>query len=256
MSSWADQSDPSYNEPWSAASSSYQEQDSRGSTHAAPSQRKRLQLKPRSTKKPSESSGTSAASSSSPFGAAKPREEVLAQKGIDPKLVDERIQKKATPLRFTKEQEEELEILRAGLTKVEEELRDANERELPEEKFRVETERRRKELNEVMKNFQELNLQTQQEQLAEKANKPRQKFERPSERRRRLEQEGGGGGHHHHDDHNQHHHHGERRHNEHGGERRHNEHGERSHNEHRGGSSNDPYSSFGGRHHSNKGEGF
>ena len=45
--------------------------------------------------------GTARKSSSNPFGAAKPREEVLAKKGIDAKLVDLRIEKKSTPVRLT-----------------------------------------------------------------------------------------------------------------------------------------------------------
>lgn len=63
------------------------------------------QLKPRSAQAGTTSSNTSGSGSrrsANLFGAAKPREEVLAKKGIDAKLMDERIQKKVAPVRFTK----------------------------------------------------------------------------------------------------------------------------------------------------------
>ena len=46
---------------------------------------------------------SSTAASSSIFGAAKPREEVLQSKGIDPKAVEKRVEKKASIVRFTGE---------------------------------------------------------------------------------------------------------------------------------------------------------
>ncbi len=67
--------------------------------------RPRLQLKPRSKAAPQDSSGAAAAGggSSSIFGAAKPREAVLASKGIDPTLVDKRVERKASVARLTGE---------------------------------------------------------------------------------------------------------------------------------------------------------
>jgi pyruvate/2-oxoglutarate dehydrogenase complex dihydrolipoamide acyltransferase (E2) component len=59
------------------------------------------QLKPRSQAAASAATHASAGKSN-PFGAAKPREEVLASKGIDPKLVEERIEKKAHAVHYTR----------------------------------------------------------------------------------------------------------------------------------------------------------
>lgn len=63
------------------------------------------QLKPRSAEGAAEaakSDATSSKAKSNPFGAAKPREEVLQKKGVDVKLVDSRIEKKAEILHLTK----------------------------------------------------------------------------------------------------------------------------------------------------------
>lgn len=64
--------------------------------------RPRLQLKPRSKAAPQDS-GAAGGGSSSIFGAAKPREAVLASKGIDPTLVDKRVERKASVARLTGE---------------------------------------------------------------------------------------------------------------------------------------------------------
>ena len=62
-----------------------------------------LQLKPRSAQGVADAQKSAAASAkSNPFGAAKPREQVLAAKGVDAKLVDSRIDKKAEVLHLTK----------------------------------------------------------------------------------------------------------------------------------------------------------
>lgn len=61
-----------------------------------------LQLKPRGSSSQSQQQASSNSGKSSIFGAAKPREEVLASKGIDAKLVDERITKKATTVHYTR----------------------------------------------------------------------------------------------------------------------------------------------------------
>ena len=88
-----------------------------------------------------------------------------------------------------------------------------NEMELPEEEYRVTAEKKRTELNDLVKGFHELNFKERSEKAAERKegaggdaaagkgggekSSSQRKFERPSERRRRLEQErrdGGGGG--------------------------------------------------------------
>jgi hypothetical protein len=77
------------------------------------------------------------------------------------------------------------------LTKAEAALRDANENELPEEKYRVVVEEKRKELNDMLASFA-----AEASEKEESVPKTR-KFERPSERRKRLDEERGG----HHDEH-------------------------------------------------------
>jgi len=93
--------------------------------------------------------------------------------------MDSRIERKAEVHHFTKEQEAEIEAVRAQLTAAEKEWREANEKELPEESFRVEAEAKRKELNDLMEKFTELNTISE---------KPHQHKERPSERRSRDDQ--------------------------------------------------------------------
>mmetsp|Transcript_12773 Transcript_12773/g.19037 ORF Transcript_12773/g.19037 Transcript_12773/m.19037 type:complete len:284 (-) Transcript_12773:141-992(-) len=170
---------------------------------AVPAGRPRLQLKPRSKAAAPQAAG---GGSSSIFGAAKPREAVLASKGIDPTLVDKRVERKASVARLTAEQDRQVEGLRKELTEVEEKLREANEQELPEEEYRVAAEEKREELNKLMKEFAEMNLKGPsadvkvEEGADTKGGKAdgRKHYERPSERRRRLEakrrEEGGEGG--------------------------------------------------------------
>lgn len=183
--------------------------------------RPRLNLKPRSATAATDAarSGGGGSSKSNPFGAAKPREQVLASKGIDASLVDKRVERKASVPRLTAEQDRQVEDLRAELTEVEEKLREANEMELPEEEYRVSAEEKRGTLNELVKGFHEINLKERNSRDAERTDKysagsarggggggggasagagaggeaPR-KFERPSERRRRLEQQKHEGG--------------------------------------------------------------
>lgn len=203
MSSWADQSEqPDHGGGPSAGNS------------AAPSSRPRLNLKPRSAQGVAAATSGGASRKSNPFGAAKPREDVLASKGIDAHIVDNRIEKKAAVRRFTSDQERDVEKLRGELTKIEEDMREANENELPEEEYRVAAEEKRTELNDLMAKFAESNLgdtgglseKSQQVRSAPQSregnpvdNGGRPKYERPSERRRRAEQQrqqesGGGGG--------------------------------------------------------------
>lgn len=168
-------------------------------------QRRRLKLEPRGSSQTVAPIGRrSPTSKSNPFGAAKPREEVLAGRGIDVRLADERIQKKASNVHFNQKQETWLETVRAELTVAEENLREANENEMPEEVFRVIVEQKRKELNNLLEKFKEANARepngvggkdTLHEASSFKSGlrdaspkNSRKGFERPSERRRRLEQ--------------------------------------------------------------------
>lgn len=128
--------------------------------------------------------------------------------------------------RLTAEQDRQVELLRKELTEIEEKMREANENELPEEEYRVAAEGKREELNELMRRFQEVNLEAGggaaaagaagggpsaagREKEGERGGEGDErrgsttKFERPSERRRRLEQKrreersaGGGRGYH------------------------------------------------------------
>jgi hypothetical protein len=89
-------------------------------------------------------------------------------------------------------------VVQAELTKAEAALREANENELPEEKYRILVEEKRKELVDMLAKFET-------EAIKEKPSSDHlkgRKFERPSERRRRLDEERGGHGHddHHHGD--------------------------------------------------------
>eukprot|EP00585_Thalassiosira_rotula_P014162 CAMPEP_0196164774 /NCGR_PEP_ID=MMETSP0911-20130528/886_1 /TAXON_ID=49265 /ORGANISM="Thalassiosira rotula, Strain GSO102" /LENGTH=159 /DNA_ID=CAMNT_0041430081 /DNA_START=23 /DNA_END=498 /DNA_ORIENTATION=- len=157
MSSWADASD---DPPLEQAPAEYT-----GGGGVRP----RLQLKPRSATA-GKSSGASGggSSKSNPFGAAKPREEVLASKGIDASLVDKRVERKASVPRLTADQDRQVEDLRKELTEIEEKLREANEMELPEEDFRVAAEEKREELNELVKGFHDLNLEERNARDAER----------------------------------------------------------------------------------------
>ena len=88
-----------------------------------------------------------------------------------------------------------METLRGELTEIEKQLREANEMELPEEKFRVAAAQKRKELTELMAKFAESNSSQQTHSTSEtnvtetatRSNHP--KYERPSERRKRLEKQ-------------------------------------------------------------------
>eukprot|EP00580_Thalassiosira_gravida_P007770 CAMPEP_0201627478 /NCGR_PEP_ID=MMETSP0493-20130528/2646_1 /ASSEMBLY_ACC=CAM_ASM_000838 /TAXON_ID=420259 /ORGANISM="Thalassiosira gravida, Strain GMp14c1" /LENGTH=161 /DNA_ID=CAMNT_0048097931 /DNA_START=203 /DNA_END=684 /DNA_ORIENTATION=+ len=156
MSSWADASD---DPPLEQAPAEYT-----GGGGVRP----RLQLKPRSATAGKSTASGGGHSKSNPFGAAKPREEVLASKGIDASLVDKRVEQKASVARLTADQDREVEDLRKELTEIEEKLREANEMELPEEDFRVAAEEKREELNGLVKGFHDLNLKERNERDAER----------------------------------------------------------------------------------------
>ncbi|GMH71669.1 hypothetical protein TrLO_g15417 [Triparma laevis f. longispina] len=168
---------------------------------SAPSQRPRLKLAPR-TKPPSTNQPSSSSTSSSIFGGARSREEILASKGIDLKKQEEALEKKAAVVKLTKDQEEEAEACRSELAYAEKELREANEKELPEGDKRSKMEAKKTELADLLAKFAEVNLKKTKEteaEIQEKLKEGKPRFERPSERRRRQEEErlakeGGGGG--------------------------------------------------------------
>lgn len=117
-----------------------------------------------------------------PFGSAKPREEVLAKKGIDFHIIDERITKKSTVAHYTRVQDMHLKKLQDELTKAEEIWRNANENELPEDELRVVVEEKRRVLNDCMVRYKE-------ENEAKMATIGNRHFERVSERRKRQADE-------------------------------------------------------------------
>jgi len=98
------------------------------------------------------------------------------------------------------EQDMHLDKIRADLEQAEEAWRDANENELPEEYYRLVTERKRKELADLMAKYHQENeakrcattsrLPPQDSTASSQAvGHSHPHFERPSERRRRLELE-------------------------------------------------------------------
>lgn len=174
--------------PWAYYPSGDGSNGAGGQIYSERPQRKKLELKPRTVSSkvsPQSSAQESNNRKSNPFGAAKPREEVLASKGIDSKLVDLKFQKKASIVHFTKSQDAELDVIRRELKTAESQWREANEMELPEETYRVLTEQKRKELKEMMDKFKLEN--SKEEQLS--SGDLTKTYQRPSERRKRLEQE-------------------------------------------------------------------
>lgn len=130
---------------------------------------KKLHLQPRGTTNTTESSSTTTAKSN-PFGAAKPREEILKAKGVDIKVADEKIEAKVAKPRYTKAQQDEVDVLQ---TQIDSESTD--------------------ELTNKMKDLLAGFKKEEIEQKAKATTEAPKRFERPSERRARLEQEGRGG---------------------------------------------------------------
>jgi hypothetical protein len=93
-----------------------------------------------------------------PFGLAKPREEVLQQRGVDPAEQNSRFDKKAERPRYTQDQQDEIDKIQNELTIIMTDRREANEMELPEETYRVAEDAKRKELNDVIEKFNQVNL--------------------------------------------------------------------------------------------------
>ena len=99
--------DASLDGPPSPSRSYPRHDDGGGGGSGPPMQRKRLQLQPRSEAGAAAAQGSQSAKSN-PFGAAKPREEILASKGMNAADMDKQIERKAAPVRLTREQEEEI----------------------------------------------------------------------------------------------------------------------------------------------------
>ena len=99
-----------------------------------------------------------------PFGDAKPREIVLANKGVDYRNVDKILDRKIAAEHLTPEQDAEAESIRLALSKAEDAYWDANEKELPEEDLRLDMEAKRKELHDLLEKFQEINLRKKREE--------------------------------------------------------------------------------------------
>lgn len=99
-----------------------------------------------------------------PFGDAKPREIVLANKGVDYRNVDKILDRKIAAEHLTHEQDAEAESIRLALSKAEDAYWDANEKELPEEDLRLDMEAKRKELHDLLEKFQEINLRKKREE--------------------------------------------------------------------------------------------
>lgn len=92
-------------------------------------------------------------SKSNPFGSAKPREQVLRQRGVDVKSLDAKFEEKARVSRYSEDQEAQIAAIQKELTHFEALWREANEKELPEELYRVQAEAKREELTSLMKKF-------------------------------------------------------------------------------------------------------
>ena len=82
------------------------------------------QLKPRSVRPIDDTNASRPATTSSgkanPFGAAKPREQVLQQRGVDVGQLDSKFERKARVHHYSMEQERQLEEVREELSRLEE----------------------------------------------------------------------------------------------------------------------------------------
>jgi hypothetical protein len=122
-------------------------------------------LKPRSNGSAASSRDTPTSTSQSgggkanPFGAAKPREQVLQQRGVDIKSLDDKFEKKSKSTSSSAQQswspaqKAQVQAVRAELTRLEALWRDANEKELPEEVYRLQAQTKREELNQLLAAF-------------------------------------------------------------------------------------------------------
>mmetsp|Transcript_4466 Transcript_4466/g.8498 ORF Transcript_4466/g.8498 Transcript_4466/m.8498 type:complete len:236 (+) Transcript_4466:94-801(+) len=136
--------------------------------------RKKLQLKPRSNRQivpdvvpyPVSSSSPNQQTKKTkpnPFGAAKPRELILQQRGVDVQTLDAKFELKAAHYErttgsnngWTPAQRANVEAVRRDLERLELQWRDANEKELPEETYRLAVKAKRDELHTLLQQLSE-----------------------------------------------------------------------------------------------------
>ena len=161
-----------------------------GTEPEVPATRPTLKLAPRSAAAAAARTG-SGSSKSNPFGAAKPREEVLSRKGVDVNEVEKKIEAKVAvskSVRLTKAQQEEVDALQLEIDTAATELA-ATMSEEAKASITATLTSKKSSLDDLLEKFKSLAVAAKVEKPVE----PR-KFERPSERRARLEAEGGGGG--------------------------------------------------------------
>lgn len=127
-----------------------------------PAGRPRLQLKKRDPAAVAAAARTRADSASgkaNPFGAARPREETLKAKGVDAAEMDRKIEAKSNAVtRLTRQQREEADVLSAAVKVAEDELREANENEMPEMALMATLSEKKKALNDLLEKFAAENL--------------------------------------------------------------------------------------------------
>lgn len=165
---------------------SYEDSIFSGSSGPPKGERPKLKLKPRSS--PAELAKAAAASTttkkekSNPFGNARPREDVLKEKGIDVKKMDESLDKRVEKMApRTRQQDEELKACEQLLEMAEGSLKSADEKDDDYNDKQKEVEKAKKELDAMIESFKQV------------ATTERPVFTRPSERERNREEGGGGG---------------------------------------------------------------
>jgi hypothetical protein len=109
------------------------------------------------SQKATTSSSNSHGGKSNPFGAAKPREQVLQQRGVDIQTLDDKFEKKSKSSSSSSQtqswssaQKAQVQAVRLELTRLEALWREANEKELPEEVYRQQAAAKRDELNQLL----------------------------------------------------------------------------------------------------------
>lgn len=148
-------------------------------------QRRKLNLKPRDESAASKAATENKSARSNPFGAAKPRETVLAAKSgkKEEDILKEELEKDKINLRLTPEQNDERREAEQAVKEVEDELQ-AETDESKQDGLKAEVASRKEKLSSLIDGFQKMAI--------EKAKAGGGM--RPSERRAQLEQQGGGPG--------------------------------------------------------------
>lgn len=132
----------------------------------SPPGRKKLVLKKRDPVAAAAAKSSLAPSSgkSNPFGAARPREETLLAKGVDVKEMDAKLESRTTAAkRLTRMQREEADIASARVARAEAALREANEKEMPENALLADLEAKRAELAQLLEKFAKVNIEAAEE---------------------------------------------------------------------------------------------